>query len=189
MGYEAASTLYGPHTLSAYLQEFRRIATDLVTGNESSSDGPPADMTEKMLELNPGVLLDAKPIFRDYGDVLADAEGPYTPGQRVSVKFQSANPRNNLRTEDTFLSVERQDGDSWTRVATDGDWETQFRWKKRVHRLSTHSTSTISWDIPAAAQTGNYRICHFGDHRKVSGKVTPFAGCSSTFEVNGVAVV
>ena len=30
--YEAASTLYGPDTLSGYLQEYTRIAKDLVAG-------------------------------------------------------------------------------------------------------------------------------------------------------------
>lgn len=187
--YEAASTLYGPHTLSAYLQEFRRIAKDLVNNKKSASDAPPPDLSDKLLELNPGVLFDSRPLFKHYGHVLEDAESRYTPGQRASVKFQSANPRNNLRTEDTFLTVERQDGDSWIRVATDGDWETQFRWKKRVSRIAATSTATISWDIPAAAATGLYRICHFGDHREVVGKVVPFDGCSSTFSVKAETVV
>ena len=38
-----------------------------------------------------------------------DTQQPYHVGDRVQVVFQSACPRNNLRTEDTFLTVERLD--------------------------------------------------------------------------------
>jgi len=187
--YEAASTLYGPHTLSTYLQEFRRIAKDLVTGNKSITDAETPNLSDKVMELNPGVLFDTCAFGRKYGDVLDDAEGTYVPGQRVSVKFQSANPRNNLRTQDTFLSVERQDGDSWTRVANDGDWETQFRWSKKIGRLSIASTAKVHWDIPVGTMAGSYRICHFGDHREITGKVVPFSGCSSVFKLGSSVLV
>merc|ERR1712050_211701 len=39
--YEAASTLYGPHTLSAYIQEFSRLSEDLIYGRTSSTEQPP----------------------------------------------------------------------------------------------------------------------------------------------------
>lgn len=35
----------------------------------------------------------------------------------------AGHPRNNLRTESTYLTVERFDG-NWTVVATDANWET-----------------------------------------------------------------
>ncbi len=38
-----------------------------------------------------------------------DTQQPYHVGDKVQVVFQSACPRNNLRTEDTFLTVERLD--------------------------------------------------------------------------------
>ena len=53
--YEAASTLYGPHTLSAYIQEFERIITDLLHGKESVSDKAPRDLGKKQLSLLPPV--------------------------------------------------------------------------------------------------------------------------------------
>jgi len=56
--YEAASTLYGPHTLSAYIQEFKRIAKDLFNGVPSSSAPPPRDLSDKQLSLIPPVLFD-----------------------------------------------------------------------------------------------------------------------------------
>ena len=35
------------------------------------------------------------------------AKAEYAVGETVGAEFQSACPRNNLRTEDTFLAVER----------------------------------------------------------------------------------
>jgi neutral ceramidase len=56
--YEAASTLYGPHTLNGYIQEFQRITTDLMDGTATKSDAPPDDMGKKQLSLIPPVALD-----------------------------------------------------------------------------------------------------------------------------------
>jgi neutral ceramidase len=188
--YEAASTIYGPHTLSAYLQEFRRITNDLVTGADSASDPPPEDLTSKLVELNPGVIFDSHPWGHKYGSVREDAQPAYKLGERVDVTFQSANPRNNLRTQDTFLTVERQDGDSWKRVATDGDWETYFRWKNTgIPRLSAESTTTVTWNIPTSTKPGNYRVCHFGDYKEITGNVNSFSGCSGTFAVGEATLV
>jgi neutral ceramidase len=56
--YEAASTLYGPHTLSAYIQEFERITSDLMDGNQSQTDEAPADLGKRQLSLIPPVEFD-----------------------------------------------------------------------------------------------------------------------------------
>ena len=56
--YEAASTLYGPHTLSAYIREFERIVADLCEGKKSKSDNMPQDLSSKQLSLLPPVELD-----------------------------------------------------------------------------------------------------------------------------------
>jgi neutral ceramidase len=56
--YEAASTLYGPHTLSAYIQEFERITRDLLDGSPSASDKAPDDLSSKQWTLVPPVEFD-----------------------------------------------------------------------------------------------------------------------------------
>ena len=56
--YEAASTLYGPHTLSAYIQEFERITKHLLDGSQAASDEPPDDLSKKQLSLVPPVIVD-----------------------------------------------------------------------------------------------------------------------------------
>ncbi len=65
--YEAASTLFGPHTLSAYIQEFKRITLDLIQGNPSSSDKAPDDLSRRQLSLLPPVELDTIGIGKKVG--------------------------------------------------------------------------------------------------------------------------
>ena len=53
-----------------------------------------------------------------FGAVVSDvAKSPYKIGDTVKVTFQSACPRNNVRTGDTFLAVQKLDEES-------GDWTT-----------------------------------------------------------------
>ena len=52
-----------------------------------------------------------------FGDVISEvAKTEYAPGDIVAATFQSACPRNNLRTGDTFLKVQRR--------SDDGAWHT-----------------------------------------------------------------
>ena len=55
-----------------------------------------------------------------------NTQQPYHVGDKVQVVFQSACPRNNLRTEDTFLTVERLD------TAT-GNWSVVRMWQCCSH--------------------------------------------------------
>jgi neutral ceramidase len=56
--YEAASTLYGPHTLSAYIQEIERITKHLLDDTPAASDKPPDDLSSKQISLLPPVVVD-----------------------------------------------------------------------------------------------------------------------------------
>ena len=44
--YEAASTIYGPHTLTGYIQEFSRLAKDMVSGVPSVTGEAPPDLRD-----------------------------------------------------------------------------------------------------------------------------------------------
>merc|ERR1711957_536954 len=184
--YEAASTLYGPHTLSAYLQEFTRIGQDLVQGRASSTEAPPADLMSKQISFETPVIFADKPLFQHFGEVLTDAEGPYTAGKAtVSVTYRGANPRNNLRLQGTFLTVEREGGSSgWTIVASDSNWETKFRWKSTNPPIASYSEVTVEWTIPSQTQSGTYRVCYIGDWKSGwTQQITGFKECSSGFSV------
>jgi len=196
--YEAASTIFGPNTLKGYIQEFSRIANDLMTGKESATDASPPDLSDVQISLHaPGVPFDRTPIGTRFGDVVEgkDAQASYSVGSTVSVKFHSANPRNNNRPQGTFLTVERKSQKGvnlWRTEAVDGDWATKYHWQSGKEDpidlgIAAMSWSTVSWDIPEDATLGTYRICHHGAAKRPrrDGEFTieEFTGCSSEFSV------
>jgi neutral ceramidase len=190
--YEAASTLYGPHTLEGYIQEFSRLARDMVNGNPSTTGAPPADLSDEMIQLVPEPKFDRTADGASFGDVVKgkDVNRLYMPGETVSVTFHAANPRNNQRIQGSYLTVEYYQSDNDTvPVAHDGDWSTKFRWQAGVDDpfalgFSAISYATISWQIPSDAKLGAYRICYFGDSKESADATpAPFTGCSSQFRV------
>lgn len=181
--YEGASTVYGPHQLSAYIQEVKRLVNDLAKGTPSDTLPPPDTHLSEQKSFRPGVIMDYCPFGHEYGDVSVQPSASYKRGEVVSVKFYSANPRNNLRTQGTFLTVEMQQPDkSWKVVKTDGDWDTKFEWA-RPSKVTAESYATIKWDIPADAAAGTYRIRHFNAHKEITQKIYEFSGTSNSFSV------
>jgi neutral ceramidase len=184
--YEAASTLFGPHQLSAFTQEFKRIATDMINKVDSKTDAPPKDTTKEQVSFVPGVIVDFSPIH-DFGHALTKPDSWYPTSATVNVEFQSGNPRNNVRLESSFLTVDLKQGSTWKTVATDANPETKFRWKSTTITLGAESHVFIEWAIPSDAENGTYRICHSGDRKSVTSglKVVPYTGCSDSFRVGG----
>ncbi|XP_010528689.1 PREDICTED: neutral ceramidase [Tarenaya hassleriana] len=187
--YEGASTLYGPHTLSAYIQEFKKLATALVNGQTIESGPQPPDLLSKQISLLAPVVVDVTPLGVSFGDVKSDvapnsrfARGG---GAQVNVTFWSACPRNDLMTEGSFALVERLidgGGGRWLPVYDDDDLCLKFKWS-RPTRLSPESYGRIEWRIPDSASAGVYRIRHFGASKSLLGSITTFSGTSSAFAV------
>merc|ERR1712070_958710 len=150
--YEAASTMYGPHTLQAYIQEFSRLSHDMLAGRESATVGIPADLTSKQMSWQTGVIFDDKPLWLQFGSVLTDVHDAYQSGATVSAVFQGANPRNNLRLQSTFMTVERRDAHQWTVVASDSNWETKFHWRSTNYPISSRSEITLEWTVPSTTK-------------------------------------
>lgn len=182
--YEGASTHFGKWTLPAYLQLFEELAQALQQGKSVAAGPTPRNLADKQMSFQTGVVLDNVPIFKSFGQVETQAAASYQRGQRVYVEFWSGHPKNNLRQNGTFLEVQRWDGAAWRVVANDGDWSTICRWI-RVDPVWGSSKAAISWDIPANAQSGQYRIVHYGDYKNGwNGQIYGFTGTSRTFTVN-----
>lgn len=84
--YEGASTIYGPHTLDAYLQELRALATAIRT-NATVPPGPdPPNLLDQQIGFLPEVVVDAPPFGSSFGDVVSgcDAAPIYSPGARAA---------------------------------------------------------------------------------------------------------
>ncbi|KAM7257477.1 hypothetical protein ACFE04_013218 [Oxalis oulophora] len=183
--YEGASTLYGPHTLSAYIQEFNKLTTALLKGQTVEAGPQPPDLLNKQISLLTPVVVDMAPVGENFGDCISDVpkNTTFKKGDMVSVVFNSACPRNDLMTEGTFALVEVLHGtDTWVPVYDDDDFCLRFIWS-RPSRLSTRSQAKMEWRIPQSAARGVYRISHFGAAKSLFGSIHHFSGSSSAFVV------
>ena len=103
----------------------------------------------------------------------------------MSVTFVGANPRNDLRLEQTYASVEKQDDyGSWRTVRDDADWSLLFEWK-RINSLLGTSEVKITWDIEPDLDVGGvYRIRYFGASKTpFTGHIVQFEGVSRNFSI------
>ncbi|KAH8097107.1 Neutral/alkaline nonlysosomal ceramidase [Cristinia sonorae] len=184
--YEGASTLFGPHTLDAYIEKYTSLVSFLSPSASGSppSDPPSADQTKKAISLQTGVILDNAPIGQKFGQVIADVvtNAPYHVGDTVVAQFVGANPRNNLRLEGTFLTVDQQVNGQWSTVRSDSHPSTKFEWL-RTNTVLGYSTVNISWTIESGTPSGTYRLGYFGDSKPLIGVIKPFTGFSSSFTI------
>jgi neutral ceramidase len=188
--YEGASTLYGQHTLNAYINStltYLRYLADDVTSPPPLGPSPP-DNRDKSISLITGVVYDGAGFGRSFGQVTKGVLPTYARGATVSATFVGANPRNNLRLEGTFAAIEKQQQSSngaasWVQVRNDEDWELVYQWK-RVNGLTGTSDVTITWDTGLTGpEAGTYWIRYYGDAKKVGGAITAFEGVSGVFRL------
>jgi neutral ceramidase len=193
--YEGGSTHFGPWTLAAYQQTFYQLASRLLpTGqNPAPALNPipfpnyepiPRDLTGETINFQTGVVHDQAPIFKSIGDVVKNASSSYSKGDQVIVKFWSGHPKNNLRTQATFMEVQHKVNGQWKVIATDNDWETSYEWQ-RIDGFWGTSHAIIKWNIPSNTANGTYRLKHYGDKKKPwSGNIVSYSGTSRSFTVN-----
>lgn len=184
--YEGASTLYGQHTLAAFINAtltYLPYLSDNKAGTIPPGPTPP-DNRERSISLITGVVYDGAPLGKSYGAIQTPAAASYAPGATVRVTFVGANPRNNLRLEGTFAAVEQFSSNAWRQIRTDADWALTYEWK-RVNGLTGTSDVTVSWDTsikPPGA--GRYRIKYYGDAKRLGGAITAFEGTSGEFSIS-----
>jgi len=184
--YEAASTIFGPNSLSAYIQLFTDLA-EAIVNNATVPAGPtPPNLYDDLIkDRSPKLYPDVQQDFNRFGAVKTDVQASYAKGGVVTVLFYGANPRNDLMTGKTFLEVQQLVGGTWTVVRTDNDFDTEFRWVP-LHAedaVEFISDILITWITDASVASGSYRIAYYGNSRDAQGVVTPHTGLSSTFTI------
>ncbi|MEY2460080.1 MAG: neutral ceramidase, partial [Acidimicrobiaceae bacterium] len=174
-----AGTQFGPHEQAGFQQEYAKLCRAIVQGEDVPPGPTPPDVTPQTVNFAAKVWFDEVPYGKRFGDVIKGPEPTYARGDVVVVQFWGGHPNNNLRTQDTFLRVEKLEGDSFRTVARDWDPETTFRWQRRG--LSC-SVITVTWDTKDAAP-GIYRIVHTGDRKSLTGTIVPYEGVTEDFTV------
>ncbi|GJW23456.1 neutral ceramidase 2-like protein [Tanacetum coccineum] len=186
--YEAASTLYGPYTLPAYIQEFNKLAEAMAKGRKIVNKGPsPPDLSSVQLKLLPDPSGESPPPGVNFGDLKQDVSTPksgfFTKGDRPRAVFWSPNPRYDLLTEGTYAVVEMLQGENWVPVYDDDDFSLVFKWN--VDNGSSNGLASLEWEVPNTAKNGVYRFRHFGSSKKtIVSSVEYFTGASSAFAVS-----
>jgi neutral ceramidase len=185
--YEGASTLYGPNTLNAYINLTTSYLPYLAATPPAAplTPGPsPPNNVDRALSFISPVVFDAAPLGKSFGAVLADVPSTVARGSWANVTFVGANPRNDLRLEQSYAVVEQQAaGGAWTTARDDSDWDLIFNWARTSTVLGT-STVTMSWLPGADAVPGRYRIRYYGAAKTpVLETINQIGGVSGTFTV------
>uniref|UniRef100_A0A8D3D007 Neutral ceramidase n=1 Tax=Scophthalmus maximus TaxID=52904 RepID=A0A8D3D007_SCOMX len=186
--YEGASTIYGPHTLSAYLHKYRGLARAIAQDKVSELPvGPEPPFFKKLFNLLLPAPVDRKPANSSFGDVVQQVYPVYRQGDVVSVTFVAGNPRHSgdMVRQKTFVTVEIYDNRTaaWEVVYTDASWETRFHWLKGSNN---RSNATVEWHILPSTPGGSYRIKHFGHFKQMKALrpvISPYEGSSDVFRV------
>jgi neutral ceramidase len=183
--YEGASTLYGQNTLPAFVNltvsNMHYLAAES-TSFPQQGTLPPDNRRNSLSFIRP-VVLDSPPVGKRFGNVLKQPSSSYARGAVVNTTFVGANPRNNLRLEQTFVAVEQQDGSSWKVVRNDEDWFLSLTWYRDDTFLGT-SHVDVSWETAgegSSIQPGTYRMRYWGDSKNFFGQIAPFEGTSNAF--------
>lgn len=190
--YEGASTLYGPYELEAYIylstSNIRYLAADstahpLVTIRPPDNRNASADFS--LIEKNI-VVYDNPTLGKSFGDCTKQPNSSYVIGDVINATFVGANPRNNLRLEETFTAVEQLVDKTWKQIRDDNDWSLVYTWT-RTNSVLGYSEVVISWETKADGNVspGTYRIRYNGDNKlPVLGTIKSFTGVSGNFTIS-----
>lgn len=194
--YEGASTMYGPHTLGAYinltLSYLPYLSVDSKTSDASLPPShrslpellpgplPPNHLNASLSFITP-VIVDRPNFFKSFGDVLDDVKPSYVvpppssdkPAPKISASFVGACPRNNLRLDGTYAAVQKLDVNTgvWTTIRDDSDWSLLYEWK-RTSTVTGTSRVTVTWELEWETGSWGGR----GGSQEVSQETSPASG-------------
>lgn len=180
--YEGASTLFGPHTLAAYLSIFGELARSMAEALPSPPGDRPVRLSGPFLDLQPGVVFDGRRIGERFGTALVQPRRWVAPGQTAFAAFRTGHPKNDFRTGVGYFELQRFREGTWVPVATEDDPSLVYRWNRTAECLGC-SRARIDWSVPFETEPGIYRFVHHGASKEFGGRVRPFSGTTRAFEV------
>lgn len=109
-----------------------------------------------------------KPLKQTWGQTLTQPKASYQKGDIATAVFRSAHPKNNLRTEDSFLKVQRLDNGKWVDYLSDSDFDTTYTWQREG---AAYSKAIIDWRIAKDTPAGTYRLSHIKATGRTVGRI------------------
>ena len=61
--YEGASTIFGPHTLDAYIQQYKKLAHHMASEQPLDAGPPEPNLFKQQISLKPGVIYDGAALW------------------------------------------------------------------------------------------------------------------------------
>lgn len=192
--YEGASDIFGPWTLAAVQQELRKLAATLRDGTPAPDGRAYVDATP-LIQRTPYLAYDLPEPGRKFGDTISDVPATAKPGDTVHFTVQGGHPRNDLKTQSSYVYAEHQKADgSWEVIAEDRDPELWFVWHPAIPSpLPVEvpqvgpSTSEAVWHIPRNTPPGTYRLRVEGAAQTSVLTKTAYSGLSNPFTITGPA--
>lgn len=176
--YEGAHTLHGQWSLPAYRQISAELAAALGAGRPVGRGADFDDWRGKAeglsLPRSPGTTPGVRQ--RLPGTALPLQRAAFRAGDTVSVEFSSAHPNDSYPKLTRYLLVQRKTQGGWQTVADEDNWLTRIRWREDGDSYFAR----LSWEVPARAAAGTYRLVHRGYDRDGAA----FEGASGEFRVN-----
>lgn len=189
--YEGASTLYGPWTQAAVAQESLKLARALRTGEELQD--APATAARSDLEFVAGPNETPHPAGAP-GTVISQPPATVQPGETLRAEFVVGHPGNDLRLQESYITVEREAADGqWVSVVEDRDPNLLYIWKPLVSPpvaverplLSSGGSGEIIWDVPGNMPAGLYRLRVEGRSRGLlAAEAEQYQALSNPFEID-----
>ncbi len=169
------------------------MADALVTGDPAGDGVRPLDLADEQIIEVPGVvagspcgwLIADRCGKKDFGYVLQQSDATYVATETVVARFRDAHPRNELRRQVGYVTVQRLQDSEWLPVTYDWDPTTLFTWERTGGSLSPASEVEVQWHIPATTPAGTYRIPYRGEAKMfLSGTIESLSGATASFQVN-----
>ena len=184
--YEGGHTVYGSNTLAGYTQIYHHMANALVAGTSVDSGPNPADLSDDQIITKIGVVYDDKRLWESFGQITSNTKNSYKFGDTIMAEFRSGHPRNNLKTQDTFIKVQQKINGSWQTILTDNDIETEFKWIRDTDAdCLACSNARVYWTPAADRASGTYRLKHDGHWKSGwTGNISSYSGKSDSFTYN-----
>jgi len=169
--YEGASTLFGPHSLPAYIYAMSGLAEDM-----KASAWTPETVKPEKIDLRRILIKSTQVSAPDYDapgyplqTIMEPVKPMYRKSEQLVFSFLAGHPHRDLRNgfaatalpppfHATFFVIQRKENGRWEDCLFDDHWSTRMTHR----RFDRASQITVQWDIPAEQTAGRYRIVFCG---------------------------